>query len=95
MTLEVICMEDVTLYLELSVIGITLLLFIMTMISYRLSKNPKVLILSLAFLLFGVKVILLLASEYLEALAWFGSINGLLIFDFIIVIIIYVSLIKK
>ncbi len=88
-------MEDLTLYLELSVIGISLLLFIMTMISYRLSKNPKVLILSLAFLLFSIKIILLLTSIYIGYFDWFGTINALLIFDFIIVITIYFSLIKK
>jgi hypothetical protein len=88
-------MEDLTLYLELSVIGIALLLFIMTLISYRLSKNPKVLILSLAFVLFSIKVMLLLASEYFKSFDWFGTINALLISDFIIVIIIYFSLIKK
>jgi hypothetical protein len=88
-------MEDLTLYLEVSVIGIGLLLFIMTMLSYRLSKNPKVLILSIAFVLFSIKVMLLLASEYIDSLDWFGTINALLISDFIIVIIIYISLIKK
>lgn len=88
-------MEDVTLYLEISVIGITLLLFLMTMLSYRISHNPKVLILSIAFLIFAIKIILLLSSEYSEPIKEFGSINTLLIFDFIIVIIIYSSMIKK
>jgi hypothetical protein len=90
-----IYLDDFTLYLELSVIGIALLLFFMTIISYRLSKNPKVLILSLAFLMFGIKIIMLFASEYFSNVNWFGSINALLIFDFVIVIIIYISLIKK
>ena len=88
-------MEEFTVYFEISVIGITLLLFIMTLLSYRLSKNPKVLILSLAFLIFALKVIMLLISEFVEFVEWFGTINALLIFDFIIVIIIYFSLIKK
>ena len=88
-------MEEFTVYFEISVIGITLLLFIMTLLSYRLSKNPKVLILSLAFLIFSVKVIMLLTSGFVELAEWFGTINALLIFDFIIVVIIYFSLIKK
>jgi hypothetical protein len=88
-------MEDVTLYLEISVIGITILLFLMTLLSYRMSHNPKVLILSAAFLIFAIKILLLLSSEYFEPLQEFGSINTLLIFDFIIVIIIYSSMIKK
>jgi len=88
-------MEELTLYLEISIIGIALLLFVMTLFSYKLSKNPKVLILSLAFLIFSVKIIMLLASEYFESIDWFGTLNSLLIFDFIIVLIIYSSLIKK
>ena len=88
-------MEELTLYFEISVIGITLLLFIITLLSYRLSKNPKVLILSLAFLIFAIKIIMLLAGEFSKSVHWFGTINALLVFDFIIVIIIYLSLIKK
>lgn len=88
-------MEELTLYLEICIIGIALLLFVMTLFSYKLSKNPKVLILSLAFLIFSFKIIMLLAAEYFEPIDWFGTINSLLIFDFIIVIIIYSSLIKK
>ena len=88
-------MEELTLYLEISIIGITLLLFILTIFSYRLSKNPKVLILSMAFLIFAIKVLLLLASEFFKLLQIVGIINGLLIFDFLIVLIIYFSLIKK
>jgi hypothetical protein len=53
------------------------------------------LILSLAFLIFALKIILLLSSEFFDLMHWFGSINGLLFFDFIIVLIIYFSLIKK
>jgi hypothetical protein len=88
-------MEELTIYFEISIIGIVLLLFIITLLSYRLSKNPKVLILSLAFLIFAIKIILLLASEFISILEWFGTLDGLLFFDFIIVLIIYFSLIKK
>lgn len=88
-------MQELTLYLEITIIGIVLLLFFITLISYRLSKNPKVLILSMAFLIFAVKIILLLASEYYSSVDWFGTINALLIFDFVIVLVIYFSLIKK
>ncbi|WP_455392397.1 hypothetical protein [[Eubacterium] cellulosolvens] len=88
-------MEELTLYFEVCVIGISLLLFVMTLLSYRLSKNPKVLILSLAFLIFAVKIIMLLAAEYLDPIQWFGTVNALLIFDFVIVLVIYFSLIKK
>lgn len=88
-------MEELTLYLEITIIGIVILLFLITLLSYRLSKNPKVLILSMAFLIFTVKIILLLISEYFSSVDWFGTINALLIFDFIIVLVIYFSLIKK
>ena len=88
-------MEELTLYLEITIIGIVILLFLMTLLSYRISKNPKVLILSMAFLIFTIKIILLLASEYISSVDWFGTINALLIFDFIIVLVIYFSLIKK
>ena len=88
-------MEELTLYFEISIIGIVFLLFIMTLLSYRLSKNPKVLILSLAFLMFGIKIIMLLASRFFQSIQWFGSIDGLLVFDFLIVLVIYFSLIKK
>jgi hypothetical protein len=88
-------MEELTIYFEISIIGIVLLLFIITMLSYRISKNPKVLILSFAFLIFALKIMLLVSSEYFEPMEWFGSINGLLFFDFIIVLVIYFSLIKK
>jgi hypothetical protein len=88
-------MEELTLYLEISIIGITLLLFVLTLFSYRISKNPKVLILSMAFFIFAVKILLLLASEFFKILQLIGTINGLLIFDFLIVLIIYFSLIKK
>lgn len=88
-------MQELTLYLEICIIGICFLLFILTLISFRLSKNPKVLILSLAFLIFSIKIIMLLASEYLDPIEWFGTVNALLIFDFVIVLIVYSSLIKK
>ena len=88
-------MEELTLYLEITIIGIVILLFLMTLLSYRISKNSKVLILSMAFLIFAVKIILLLVSEYFGYVDWFGTINALLIFDFIIVLVIYFSLIKK
>jgi hypothetical protein len=88
-------MEELTLYFEISIIGIVLILFILTMFSYRLSKNPKILILSMAFIFFAVKIILLIASEFHSTFEDFGDINSILFFDFIIVLIIYFSLIKK
>lgn len=88
-------MEELTVYFEISIIGIVLILFILTLLSYRLSKNPKILILSLAFLIFAIKILLLLISELIETMEMFGTINALLFFDFIIVLVIYFSLIKK
>ncbi len=88
-------MDELTLYFEVSIIGIVILLFIITLLSYWLSKNPKVLILSLAFLIFASKITMLLASEFFLALQWFGTINAMLTFDFVIVLVIYISLVKK
>jgi hypothetical protein len=88
-------MEELTVYFEISIIGIVLILFIITLLSYRISKNPKVLILSFAFFIFAIKILLLLISHIAEALEWFGTVNSLLFFDFIIVLVIYFSLIKK
>ncbi|MFQ6059814.1 MAG: hypothetical protein ACE5KV_00765, partial [Thermoplasmata archaeon] len=75
--------------------GLSLLLFLASLISYTRVKNIKILLVSIAFLLFFVKGLLLAVSILVDAWNVFGMKAEFLLFDVIVVVMLYLSVAMK
>jgi hypothetical protein len=82
-------------FLVILLAGLAMLLFVVSLISYRRVKNKKILLISIAFLLFFIKALLLITSILANTWSEFGMRAELLIFDVIIVVMLYLSIAMK
>jgi hypothetical protein len=65
------------------------------MLSYRRVKNVKILFVSIAFLLFFIKALLLLVSVVSNTWDEFGMRWELLLLDVIVIVMLYLSIARK
>ena len=70
-------------------------LWIISILSYWKSKNKKILFVSIVFLLFLFKGVLLSLSVFLIDLQEFLSITFLAIFDLLVLFLLFVAVLKK
>lgn len=70
-------------------------LWIISLLSYRKSKNKKILFVSIVFLLFLLKGVLLSLSIFLIDLQEFLSITFFAVFDLLILLLLFVAVLKK
>ncbi len=70
-------------------------LWIISILSYRKSKNKKILFVSIVFLLFLLKGIILSISIFLADLQEFLSIAFFAVFDLLILFLLFVAVLKK
>jgi len=70
-------------------------LWIISILSYRKSKNKKILFVSIVFLLFLLKGVLLSLSIFLIDLQEFLSITFFAVTDLLILIFLFVAVLKK
>ena len=88
-------MNEMELFLEIFVMGAALVILIMTTISYRLARSSKLLILSLAFILFFVRGLCLLLGNFYSFFENIPPNSYWLAIDFLILICIYAAITRK
>ncbi len=88
-------MNDIEIFLEIVVMGAALVILIMTMISYRLAKSSKLLILSGAFILFFIRGLCLLLGNFYSFFEDIPANSYWLGIDFLILICIYAAITRK
>jgi hypothetical protein len=77
-------------------IGFSLILLIVSLISYRRAKNPRLLLVSAALLIFLIKGILLLVwMVLLTTLAESAELFAIILLDFLILIFLYFAIAKN
>ncbi|MDP6154977.1 MAG: hypothetical protein QF682_02430 [Candidatus Thermoplasmatota archaeon] len=88
-------MNDIELFLEIFVMGAALVILIMSLISYRLAKSSKLLILSAAFILFFIRGLCLLLGNFYSSFEDIPANTYWLGIDFLILICIYTAITRK
>ena len=88
-------MEIESIVLSASITIIALGLLIVSLLSYRKSKNLKLLFVSSAFLVFLIKGIILSLSLFYEEIAVINSCAYMGLFDLIILILLFVATLKR
>lgn len=88
-------LNEIELYLEISIMGCALLILAMTLIAYWLAKSSKLLIISGAFILFFIRGLCLFLGNFFETFNDIPANSYWLTFDFIILLLIYFAITKK
>lgn len=82
-------------FLAVLLAGLSLLLLSVSLISYRRIGNVKLLFVSMAFLLFFIKALVLILSLLFNSWSEFGMRWELLMLDVIIIVMLYLSIARK
>ncbi|MEE9223891.1 MAG: hypothetical protein V3U51_03990 [Thermoplasmata archaeon] len=82
-------------FLTILLAGLSFLLFVVSMLSYRRVKSVKILFVSIAFLLFFIKALVLLVSVISNTWDEFGMRWELLLLDVIVIVMLYLSIARK
>ena len=88
-------MNEIDMFLEIAVMGSALLILVMTLISYRLAKSSKLLILGGAFALFFLRGLFFLLSGSVGLFDGIPTRRYWLAVDFFILVLIYLATFKK
>lgn len=88
-------MDDILLLSVILLMGISIILFLMNLYTYKNTKNKKVLIVSGVFVLFFLQGLLVFFSEITEGLEMMQDVRTLLLIDVFVVLIIYVATVKS
>jgi len=88
-------MNEIEMFLEIAVMGSALLILVMTLISYRLAKSSKLLILGGAFALFFFRGLFFLLGGSVGFLDNIPDRQCWLAVDFLILCLIYVAIVRK
>jgi len=81
-------MDEIVLFSNIIVVGLSILLFIISMFSFYRVKNFKLLFISIAFLVFIIKGLLVLIEYISQDLL-------ISIIDLVIILLLYFSVAKK
>jgi len=81
-----VSIQEILIFSSVVTAGISLLLFIISAVSYTRLKEIKLLFISIAFFIFFLKGIIALLLEIA---------TSLILFDFLIILLLYLSIVKK
>lgn len=87
-------MDNVLLLSVILLMGISLILLILNLYTYKVTKNKKVLVISGLFVIFFVQALLVFLSEFFEELEFMRETRILLLVDLLAVAIIYAATVK-
>ncbi|UCD91687.1 MAG: hypothetical protein JSV43_05410 [Methanobacteriota archaeon] len=82
-------------FLVILLAGLSMLLFVVSLVSYRRMGNKRFLLISLAFLLFFIKALVLISSILMNRWEELGMKAEFLVLDVIIVVMFYLSIATK
>jgi len=86
--------DNVLLLSVILLMGISLILLILNLYTYKVTKNKKVLVISGLFVIFFVQALLVFLSEFFEELEFMRETRILLLVDLLAVAIIYAATVK-
>jgi hypothetical protein len=87
--------DDILLLAVILLMGISIILLLMNLYTYKTTKNKKVLIVSGIFILFFLQGLLVFLSEIIEGLEVMQEVRTLLLIDVLVVLIIYAATVKS
>jgi hypothetical protein len=87
--------DDILLLAVILLMGVSIILLLMNLYTYKTTKNKKVLIVSGIFVLFFLQGLLVFLSEIVEGLDIMKEVRTLLLIDVLVVLIIYAATIKS
>lgn len=76
-------------------VGLSLILLLVSLVSYRRTGNSRLLLVSGAFLVFMVKGVLMLAFLFLQSLSESTELLVLVLMDLVIILFLYFAIAKK
>jgi uncharacterized membrane protein YhaH (DUF805 family) len=82
-------------FLTIVLAGLSFLLFVVSLLSYRRIKSVKILFIAIAFFLFFLKALVLLISVLINSWDDFGMRWELLLLDVIVIVMLYLSIARK
>jgi hypothetical protein len=86
--------DDILLLSVILLMGLSIILLLMNIYTYKRTRNKKVLIVSGVFVLFFLQGLLVFLSEFTDGLEIMREVRILLLIDVIVVLIIYLATVK-
>jgi len=77
------------------IIVISFSLFVLSILSFKKSRSIKMLLISIVFLVFFIKVIIYNVSLYFSNINIFDSITNMWIFDLAVLLLLYIASMKR
>ena len=72
-----------------------MILVVMNLYTYKITKNSKVLIISGIFILFFIQAALVLSAEFIDQLEFITEPRSLMLIDVLVVMVIYAATVKS
>ncbi len=88
-------MDDILLLSVILLMGVSAILLLMNLYTYKTTKNKKVLIVSGIFILFFIQALLVFLAEFIETLESVRETRTLLIIDVLILFVLYAATVKS
>lgn len=88
-------MDDILLISVILLMGISVILLLMNLYTYKTTKNKKILVVSGVFVLFFVQGLLVILSEIIDGLEVIQEVRTLLLIDVIVILTIYAATVKS
>jgi hypothetical protein len=89
-------MDDLDLFFRVALLGFSLILFVISAVTYKRIGSRRLLLVSLAFAMFFVKGLLLTAGLFVDSIGDnFDSSMLVTMLDFAIMAFLYLSVVKK
>ena len=88
-------LDNILLLSVILLMGICIILLILNLYTYKVTKNKKVLIVSGIFVLLFFQALLVFVSEFWDAIEFIKEVRVLLFIDLVVVLILYIATVKS
>ena len=89
-------MDNLEIFFRVALLGFSLILFVISAVTYKRIESRRLLLVSLAFAMFFVKGLLLTVGLFVEGVGdLFDSSMLVTMLDFVIMAFLYLSVVKK
>ncbi len=88
-------LDNILLLSVILLMGICIILLILNLYTYKITKNKKVLIVSGIFMLFFFQGLLVFISEVWDTIEFVKEVRVLLFIDLLVVLILYIATVKS
>lgn len=87
-------MSNAEIFFKVGLMGFSLLLFVISAVSYKRIRSQRLLFVTLAFCLFFIKGLILTAGIFMDGIGFEMSTEAIML-DFAIMILLYLGIAKK